>query len=247
MSTDTFLLTGASSDLAAELIRRLLRAHPDVRILAMYNTNRDRLDRLKEECEGSIIPIACDLSNLDHVVEVVQHIRSSYGVPTRVVHLAASRIFLERFPKWDRKHFEKDMRIQVGAIAEILRVFLPAMAKSRDRSKVVFVLSSFIHGVPPKFTAMYTVVKYATLGLMRMLAAEYAGSAVNINAISPSTIETQFLSEIPKIALEMVASKAPSGRHLSVGEVVDVLEFLLSHGSDHMMGVDVPVTDGGSV
>ena len=80
------------------------------------------------------------------------------------------------------------------------------------RGRVLFVLSSVVCGVPPKYMTMYTTLKYTQLGLMRSLAAEYASTSVGINAISPSMVETQFLSEISEIAVQMSAAANPQGR-----------------------------------
>jgi 3-oxoacyl-[acyl-carrier protein] reductase len=106
------------------------------------------------------------------------------------------------------------------------------------------VLSSVTLGVPAKFMSGYTLVKYAQLGLLRALAAEYAGTSVNINAVSPYMVETQFLSEIPEKAREMAAAAAPEKRLATPAEVVSVIQFLLSSGSDFLNGANIPVTGG---
>jgi 3-oxoacyl-[acyl-carrier protein] reductase len=104
-----------------------------------------------------------------------------------------------------------------------------------------------VHGVPPKFMAGYTVVKYAQLGLMRSLAAEYAATSVRINAISPSMVDTQFLNDLSELAVEMSASSNPLGRNAKTSDLLGPFELLLSTASDYIHGVVIPVTAGVSV
>ena len=244
MSIERILLTGASSDLAEALVERLVRTSPCPALFAHYHGSLNRVERLREKYGNTIECAQADLSKADDTNRLVETIRTRWGYPEGIVHFSALPLKLERFKKWDQDRFLLDLSIQVFSLAEILRVFLPDMAKSAQRCKVVFVLSSAVHGVPPKFMSMYTVAKYAQLGLMRAVAAEYVGTNVNINALSPSMVETRFLSEIARNAIELNASRMPHGRILAPDEVAAALEFLLSSSSDTLHGIDIPLTDG---
>jgi 3-oxoacyl-[acyl-carrier protein] reductase len=112
------------------------------------------------------------------------------------------------------------------------------------RARVVFVLSSVTRGLPPKFMSMYTVVKYAQLGLMKSLASEYAGTNVTVNAVSPSMIATQFLSRLPELAVQQAAAGSPRGRHATPEEVVGAIAFLLSPDAGYLSGAEIPITAG---
>jgi len=81
--------------------------------------------------------------------------------------------------------FQREMDIELRSIVMVLSRFLPLMAKD-GVGKIVFILSSVCSGVPPKALAHYTTTKYALLGLMKALAAEYADKHISINAVSPS-------------------------------------------------------------
>jgi len=98
--------------------------------------------------------------------------------------------------------------------------------------------------MPPKFMSMYTVIKYAQLGLMRAAAAEYAASGLTINAVSPSMIETQFVEEIGDVAIRMSAAANPKGRNAQPEDVIGAIEFLLSPAAGYMTGIALPITGG---
>ena len=101
-------------------------------------------------------------------------------------------------------------------------------------------------GLPPKYLSMYTTIKYAQLGLVRALAAEYGELGVSVNAVSPSMVETQLLSEVPRQIVELSQAQNPMGRNASADDVAGVIEFLLSPAAGFINGANIPVT-GGSV
>jgi len=244
MSTDTMLITGASSDLGTDLIRSLMKKPNPPRVLAHFHRSRDRVEELRGTFNGRVVPVQADLSVVSDVAQLIEEVRSESAFPRKIVHFAALAPRLERFPRADLSHFESDLAVQLLAIVRILREFLPAMSESETVTKVVFVLSSYTLGASPKYTSFYTTVKYAQLGFMRALVSDYAGTRVNINAVSPSMVETRFLSNIPAKAIEITASQNPHLRNTRPVEVTNVIEFLLSSASDYLNGVNIPVTGG---
>jgi 3-oxoacyl-[acyl-carrier protein] reductase len=159
------------------------------------------------------------------------------------VHLPALRLTYDRLTKFNWERFQQDLAIQVQSALILLQRFAPKMSKLPS-AKVVFVSSSVTHGMPPKFMSMYTVAKYAQLGLMRAAASEYAGTNLTINAISPSMIETRFLGDIAEVAVQMSAAASPRGRNATPQDIIGAIEFLLSPASNYMTGVDLPLTAG---
>ena len=137
------------------------------------------------------------------------------------------------------------MAIQVESIVILLKRFAPKMSKL-DSARLVFVTSSVTHGMPPKFMSMYTVTKFAQLGLMRAAAAEYGSSNLTVNSVSPSMIETQFVEDIGDVAVRMSAAANPKGRNATPDDVVGAIEFLLSSDARYINGIDIPITAGAS-
>jgi len=125
----------------------------------------------------------------------------------------------------------------------VLKSFLPAMIKAK-RGKIVFMLTSYVNNVPPKYQSIYVTTKYALLGLMKSLASDYADKRIQINAVSPEMIETKFLSDISEHIVEQNAASSPIGRNLNVEDVIPTLEFLLSEGSDCITGENIAITGG---
>ena len=243
MLAEPILITGASSEIGCALIRHLLdRPNPPL-VLAHSHSSGDKLRVLQKEFGDSLQLFEADFSQGSIVVAMADQIVSAYGTPAAFVHLPALRPSYERFTKFSLERFQADLAVQVSSAIILLQRFLPLMTKLL-RARVIFVLSSCVHGVAPKYMSMYTTVKYAQLGLMRSLAAEYASTPVRINAVSPSMVETRFLKEIAEVAVRMSASANPQGRNASPQDLLGAIELLLSAASDYIHGIDIPIAAG---
>jgi 3-oxoacyl-[acyl-carrier protein] reductase len=239
------LITGASSDLGGALARRLLKNHEHLQLIAHSYRGSDRIQALKDEFGDRVYAVSADFSDHASVDKLADEIVTQFGAPTQIVHLPALSLSYERFTKFNFDYFHRDMAIQVESAVTLLKKFAAKMSKM-PASRVVFVLSSVTRAMPPKFMAMYTVIKYAQLGLMRAVAAEYAATGLTVNAVSPSMIETQFLKEIGDVAVRMSAAANPKGRNALPEDVLGAIEFLLSPAAAYMTGIDIPITGGSS-
>ena len=243
MATETTLITGASSDIGCAIARSLLSRPDGPFVLSHSFASQERLLPLQAEFGSRLQLLESDFSQRSSVEAMAEKIASEHGSPAEIIHLPALRLTYERFTKFNWDRFETDMAVQVESAVILLQRFLPKMVKL-PRARVLFVLSSVVHGVPPKFMSMYTMVKYMQLGLMRSLAAEYASTPVRINAISPSMVETRFLEDIADTAVQMSAAANPQGRNATTADLLGAVEFLLSPASDFIHGIDILIAAG---
>jgi 3-oxoacyl-[acyl-carrier protein] reductase len=243
MSVEPILITGASSDIGCALIRQLLSRSEPPLVLAHSHSSGHRLIALQQEFGNRLELFEADFAQGFSVAAMADQIAKTHGTPAGIVHLPALRPSPTRFTKFDWERFETDMAVQVQSIVILLQRFLPKMTKL-ERGRVLFVLSSYVHGVPPKYMSMYTTIKYAQFGLMRSLAAEYAATSVRINSISPSMVDTQFLQDVPEVAVQMTAAANPQGRNALPADLMGAMELLLSPASDYIHGIDIPIAAG---
>ncbi len=239
---ETILLIGGSSDLGREIARQ--HRGEDVRILIHYGKSLDKITALqKESPDLDIVPLKADLERIEDVSALISAVAKKYGAPDKIVHLAAPKSRSIYFRKSSWEEFDRELNVQLRSAVMILREFLPLMAE-RKKGKVVFVLSSFVLGAPPQATAHYTTAKHALLGLMQVLAAEYVKHRVNINAVSPSMMETAFIDGLDKRMVEITAAQSPLGRHALPTDVAPLVKFLLSPQADYIVGANIPVAGG---
>lgn len=243
-SNKTFLILGASSDLGVALVKKLNEVYRDSLFILHYHSRADRFDGISFTAGNRYVPVRADLSEKEPVQALIEDIKKMDVSPTHIVHLPAMKMQFTKLKDFDRDRLDKNVRIQVYSFVEILKAFLPAMIKRKDHSKVVAVVSSVVNGKPPKSMLEYSLVKNMLLGVVKQLAADNEGKMVNINAVSPSMIDTGFLGDIDPRVIEMAASNSPEGRNASTSEIVPAIMFLLSKDSDYMNGTNLNVSNG---
>lgn len=242
MSKNIILIVGASSDIGLDLIKSI---DEDCLILAHYNSSDDKLIELSKNINNEVVLLKANLSLECDILSMIKDIEENYGIPNKIIHLAATRVENIRFKDVTWNDFEKDISISLKSSVLILNRFLPNLAKEK-RGKVVLMLSSYVLGVPPKALAHYTTIKYAMLGLVKSLASEYADKNIQVNSISPSMIETKFLENINEKLVEIGAYNHPLKRNAKVEDITPIVKMLISKESDYMNGINIPIT-GGSI
>lgn len=226
-------ITGISSDVGMGLVRKIINNY-DV-VIGQYRTYSDALDRLKSEYGDRLILIQADLSVQADIDKLITQLANQNTVIDHIVHLAAIPAQNLQFRKENWDHVSLNLDVSVKAIYTILQALLPPMVKQKY-GKVVFMLSSYVVGVPPKYQSTYVVSKYTLWGLMNSLASEYSESGVTFNGVSPDMIETKFLRNLPHIVIEQTAQDSMLKRNLTVDDVIPAFEYLLSDESDNITG-----------
>lgn len=243
MTERRLLVIGASSDIGLELIRQV--DEPGLRIVAHSSRSGERVRELAKSLRANVTQVSADLRDEAALARLIEEVNAA-GIPDQIVHLPAPPYSIERFSKRTWDDFNAELEIGLRSIVAILHSLLPAMAERRSGS-VVFVLSSVTVGAPPKGTASYTTAKYALLGLMKALVSEYSERGIRFNAVSPSMVETRFLSRLPARLVELAAEGHPQKRHAQSGEVASVIRFLLSDEASYVSGANIAITGGGAL
>jgi 3-oxoacyl-[acyl-carrier protein] reductase len=229
-----YLVTGASSDMGAALVRKIAGKEKESIFLCHYRTDNEKFSSLRADF-SSITAIQADFSDEKGVLSLIAAIKNTGASPTHIVHLPAEKIEYVRLKDVEKRSLQREMEIAVYSLLEIFKAFLPQMAKNKY-GKAVVMLTTYARGIPPKFLACYCTTKYALLGLMKSAASEYEGKGVSINGISPEMTDTKFLSNLDERIIEMASRNSRLGRILTVDEVVEGILFLLSDNVNCMNG-----------
>jgi 3-oxoacyl-[acyl-carrier protein] reductase len=242
MSNNIILITGASSDIGLDLIENI---EQEALILAHYYNSNKSLKALSKKINNQLITIKSDLSDEKQIISMLESLEKKYGIPNKIIHLAAPKFKYVRFKDINLGDFQRELDISLKSLIIILNKLLPKLANKKE-GKVVCMLSSSVINIPPKALSQYTIVKYALLGLVKSLASEYADKNIQINAISPSMIETKFLQDLNIKHIELNAFNHPLNRNAITSDITPIIKLLISHDSDYINGVNIPIT-GGSI
>ena len=239
---EAILITGATSDLAFEYLN-LIKNQEKI-IIAFYYDLKERFEELKNS-SLKIISIFCDFSDINDVSNKVVEVLKNYDINT-VLHFASPKIQMERFNKKEVKDYEIHFKIQFLSIVEILKNILPKMKKQK-KGKVIFILSSATFSTPPKFWAEYVSMKYALLGLLKSLVAEYGEYGIQFNGVSPSMIDSKLLDSLDPLVKEMSKDSHPLKELITKKEIVKFIDFLVTNNSKFLTGNNFNLSGGESV
>jgi 3-oxoacyl-[acyl-carrier protein] reductase len=98
----------------------------------------------------------------------------------------------------------------------------------------------------------YTAAKGAIIAFVKSLAQELGPFGINVNAVAPGFIETRLTAEkaageavgIPGDIRESIRGMISLGRFGEPEDIAAATAFLVSHDSDYISGITLPVTGG---
>lgn len=235
------LITGASSDLGMSFIEE--NAEEYDKIVAHYNHKSEHLDSLLKKYSNKIMGMQADFSNENEIDFFIQKLKEEEKMPTHILHLASLSIKSERFHKVNLNEYQRMMQVSLYSIIEILKVCIPTMQKQKY-GRLLFMLSAYTTIPSPKYAAAYVASKYALLGLMKSVAAEYVSKGITANGISPQMMETKFIKDVPDLFIEQHKAAAPLGRLMYKEDVLPLMRLLLSDEASAITGENITVGGG---
>jgi len=247
MTSRVAIVTGAGRGIGRSLVARL--AGDGLRVIA---AGRDlaALERAAAEVEGDVEGIRCDVTDEADVAQLFE-VAGEVDVLINNAGTSSSAA-LERTTLTDWRQ-----QLEVNATGPFLctRAAIPGMM-ARDHGRIITVAST-AGRIGSRYTAAYAASKHAALGLMRVAAAEVAGTGVTSNAVCPSFVDTEMTERsVVRIAeatgrsendsRRALEAATPLGRLLETDEVAAAVAFLASEGAGAVNGQAL-VIDGGGV
>ncbi|MBR5116544.1 MAG: SDR family oxidoreductase, partial [Lachnospiraceae bacterium] len=178
---ESILILGASSDIGCALLEQITGRYRRIYAHCLYGG--ERLNGMAAKHNLPLSLLRADLTDPAAIDRMIEGLREEQTVPDDIVYLPAGPFSYCQFKKLRLARFQEGMAMTVYPAAQILQAFLPEMAR-RGSGHVVVMLSSVTIGTPPLYLADYTTSKYALLGLVRSLAAEYEDKGLRISGIS---------------------------------------------------------------
>jgi 2-deoxy-D-gluconate 3-dehydrogenase len=237
------LITGGSRGIGLEIARELLRQKAKV---VICGRKQDGLDRAVSELNGG------------HDLMAVQ---AHVAKPEDVDHLFDSAV--EKFGRIDILINNVGMNLPTGALVDtdpgmwqkiiesnLTGAFLCSrkaggIMRQQKSGKIVSITSVAAHRASPGMN-VYGIAKAGIEMMTKNLAAELASSNVEVNAVAPAMVRTDFSKPFwsNQEIYDMVVKNIPMGRIAEPEDVVKVVLFLASEGSSYITGQTI-IVDGG--
>jgi 2-deoxy-D-gluconate 3-dehydrogenase len=190
------------------------------------------------------ISIHADLSSLEPIPRILGE---TLGWSGRADILVNNAGIIRRADALDftEEDWDQVMDINLKSVFFLSQAFARHLISQGERGKIVNIASllSFQGGIR---IPSYTASKSGLAGLTRLLACEWAGKGINVNAIAPgyfATNNTEALRADPE-RNNAILQRIPAGHWGQPEELGGAAVFLASPASDYVHGVVLPV-DGG--
>lgn len=161
-----------------------------------------KLEKVYDEIEqnqwpqAAIIPLNLEGAVEKDYIEVANSIDSAFGRLDGILHNASLLGSLTTIDQYEVPVWEKVMQVNLNSAFILTKTFLPLLQASTNNPSIIFTSSS-VGRKGRAFWGAYAVSKFATEGLMQVLADEYDQyePRIRVNCINPGATRTNMRAD----------------------------------------------------
>ena len=238
----TAVVTGANTGLGQGISVALAQAGAS--IVGVGRSSMEETERLCREAGAAFHSVQADLATLEPIERIVAESMKPSG---RIDILVNNAGIIRRADaiEFSEKDWDDVMNVNLKSTFFLTQAVARTMLADGEGGKIINIASllSFQGGIR---IPSYTASKSGLAGLTRLLACEWAGKGINVNAIAPgyfTTNNTEALRADEKRSSEILG-RIPAGRWGDPSDLGGAAVFLASSAANYIHGVVLPV-DGG--
>lgn len=240
------VVTGASRGIGRAIAHGLSEAGAKV---VLSSRKLEDLQKVAEEIRrkgGDAFPIVAHNGKVADLETLVKKTVEHFGTIDILVNNAATNPVFGPIIQVEESAWDKIMEVNVRGAFFLSRAAAQVMGEKGGGVIVNIASSAGLRPMP--FLGAYSVSKAGVIMLTKVLAVEWAGLKIRVNAVAPGIIETRFSEALWKneAILEEVQKRQPIPRVGQPEEIASAVLFLASPASSYMTG-EVMVIDGGGV
>ena len=235
----TAVVTGANTGIGQAIAVGLAEA--GARVVLVGRSSMAETQALLGNADS--LEITADLSTLEPIDRIVSE-ATTWGGQIDILVNNAGIIRRNDSIDFTEEDWDAVLDINLKSVFFLTQAVAKTMLP-RGAGKIINIASllSFQGGIR---IPSYTASKSGLAGLTRLLACEWAGQGINVNAIAPGYIDTNNTEALraDPVRNKAILDRIPAGHWGQPSEIAGAVTFLAAPASDYIHGVVLPV-DGG--
>jgi NAD(P)-dependent dehydrogenase (short-subunit alcohol dehydrogenase family) len=231
------VITGGSSGIGLATAKRFVAEGAHVFIMGR---RRAELDTAVKQIGGNVTAVQGDIARLADLDRLYQVVKEAEG-RVDIIFANAGVGAVAPFGAVSTEHFDQLFNVNVRGTLFTVQKALPLL---REGASIILTGSiATVKGLPG--FGVYSASKAAIRSFVRTWTSELKDRKIRANVISPGTIDTPILADLPKEAVAQIVSTIPMGRMGEADEIAKAALFLASDDSTFVTGIELFV-DGGT-
>ena len=238
------IVTGASRGIGNSIAEAFAVAGAKV---VLASRRQDALDEAAEAIRsrgGDAVGIAAHNGDKEALKALVEQTVSHFGTVDILVNNAATNPHFGPTLKAADSYWEKTLGVNLMGNVWLSQAAVNVM-RANGGGKIINV-ASIVGLNPGRYQGIYSVTKAGVISLTKSLAGELGADNIQVNAIAPGLVQTNFAKALwgnPEL-LNPVLAQTPAGRIGQPRDISGIALYLASSASDFTTGA-VFVVDGG--
>ncbi len=235
------VVTGGTKGIGKAIAIGLAEAGADIAVVS--RTPHGDVENKVRSLGRQYMHLRADLTRREETKAVIPKVQESMGDVTILVNNSG---MCPRTPARDFAESDWDATLEIDLSASfILSQAAGRRMLDKGKGKIINIASilAFQGGIT---IPAYAASKHGVAGLTKALANEWASQGVNVNAIAPGYIATEFIEPLmndPERSKALLA-RIPAGRWGDPRDIAAATVYLASSASDYLHGTILTV-DGG--
>lgn len=239
-SSDTVLVTGASSGIGRAIAVRLAADGYDIAV--HYSSNRDGGQKTLAAVEavgqqGRLLQF--DVSDTEATANAIESDIESFGAYYGVV-CNAGITKDGAFPMLSSDDWHRVIDVNLNGLYNVLKPVVMPMVRRRKPGRIV-TISSVSGVIGNRGQSNYSASKAGIIGATKSLAVELAKREITVNCVAPGLIESEMTESLP---MDKVMDMIPLRRIGKPDEVAATVSFLCSAEAGYITRQVISVNGG---
>ena len=237
------LVLGSTGDIGKNTALKL--ADDGFQIILHYFKNEIEVKKLEKAIISKGRKVTCMKADLLKEKQIVTLVNGLFRlIPALDVLVNCSTIGVPKIKFEDldwhlmKQHFDINIKTNFFLIKKLFPHF-----KKQKFGKIVLITTQATES-PTNDWSYYITSKMALNGFVRSIALDLASIGVNINLVSPSLIDSNLVSDIPKKSKMLIEANTPLNRLCTTEDVSSAISFLVSNNSNFLTGETIRLNGG---